>query len=75
MGQLPVCSRIGNYFIVIAYCVDSNVILVEPFQSRQNHHHLTVANRIMSRLQKNGQNVDLQILDNKCSTAYKIQIE
>ena len=29
----------------------------------------------MSRLQKNGHNVDLQILENECSTAYKLQIE
>ena len=29
----------------------------------------------MYRLQKSGHNVDLQILDNKCSTAYKLKIE
>ena len=29
----------------------------------------------MSQLQKNGHNVDLQVLDNKCRTAYKLQIE
>ena len=75
MGIFPVRSCSGNYFIVLAYHVDSNVILVDPFQSRHDCHRLAAANRIMSRLQKNSHSVDLQILDNKCSTAYKLQIE
>ena len=29
----------------------------------------------MYRLQKNGHNIDLQILDNECSISYKLQIE
>ena len=75
MGRFPVGSRSGNYFIMLAYYVDSNIILVEPFQSRHNRHRLAAANRIISRLQKNGHNVDLQILDNEYSTTYKLKIE
>ena len=75
MGQSPVGSRSGNYFIMLSYHLDSNVILVKPFQSRHYCHCLAAANCITSRIQKNGHNVDLQILDNKCSTAYKLQIE
>ena len=60
---------------MLTYHVDSNIILIEPFQSQQNRHRLTAENRIMYRLQKNGHNVDIKILDNKCSDAYKIQLE
>ena len=75
MGLFPIHSRSGNYFIMLAYHVGSNVILVEPFQSRHDCHRLAAANRIMSQLQNNSHNIDLQILDNECSTAYKLQIE
>ena len=75
MGRFPVRSRIGNYFIVLANHIDSNVILVNPFQSRHNHHRLAASNRIMSCLQNNGHSVDLHMLDNECSTTYKLQIE
>ena len=60
---------------MLAYPVDSKIILVEPFQSRHDCHRLAAAKPIMYRLQKNGQNVDLQILDNKCINTYKIQIK
>ena len=75
MGRFPVRSRSGNYYIMLAYHVDTNVILVEPFQSKHDRHRLAAANRIMTRLQKNGHDVDLQILDKECSAAYKQQIE
>ena len=48
MGRFPVRSRSGNYFIMLAYHVDSNVILADPFQSCHDLHRLAVANRIMS---------------------------
>ena len=41
MGCFPVRSCSSNYFIMIAYHVDLNVILVEPFQSRHDRHRLT----------------------------------
>ena len=69
MGCFPVQSRSGNYFVMLTYHVDSNVILVDPFQSHHDFNSLAAANRIMSQLQKNGHNVDLQILDKKCSTS------
>ena len=75
MGRFPVLSRSGNYFTMLAYHVDSNVILVKLIQARHDRHRLAAANRIMSQLQKNGHNVDLQILENECRTAYKLQIE
>ena len=75
MGRFPVCSRNSNYFIMLAYHVECNVILVKPFQSRHDRHRLAAADRIMTRFDKNGHAVDLLILDNECSAAYKLQIE
>ena len=75
MGRLPIRFCRGNNFIMIAYHVDTNVMLVELFASRHNRHRLSAANRIMANLTKRGHGVDLQILDNECSAAYKLQIE
>ena len=34
MGRFPIRSQRGNNFIMLAYHVDTNVILTEPFESR-----------------------------------------
>ena len=52
MGRFPVRSCNGNYFIMLAYHVDCNLILIEPFESRHDHHHLAAADQITNRLQK-----------------------
>ena len=75
MGRFPIRSRRGNNFIMLAYHVDTNVILVEPFASRHDRHRLSAADRNIANLTKRGHGVDLQIIDNQCSTAYKLQIE
>ena len=75
MGRFPVRSRSGNNYIMLAYHVDTNTILVEPFQSRQDRHRIAAYNRIMNRLKKRSHTVDLQILDNKASQAYKQTIQ
>ena len=75
MGRFPIRSRRGNNFIMLAYHVDTNVILVEIFASHPDHHRLATANCIMAKPTKRGHVVDLQILDNECSAAYKLQIE
>ena len=75
MGRFLVLSRSGNNFLMLSYHVDTNVILVEPFESCHDRHHLAAADRIMTRLTKRGHGVDLQILDNKFSAAYKLHIE
>ena len=74
-GRFPIRSRSGNNYIMLAYHVDTNAILVEPFESRHDRHRLAAADRIMTRLAKRGHGVDLQILDNECSAAYKLHIE
>ena len=75
MGRFPVRSHSGNNFIMLAYHVDTNVILVEQFSSRNDHHRLAAVNSIMANLANRGQDVNLQILDNECIAAYKLQIE
>ena len=47
MGRFPVRSRSVNYFIMLAYYVDSNAILAKPFQSRDDRHGIAAANHIM----------------------------
>ena len=50
MGRFPVRSCSGNNLIMLAYHVDTNAILVEPFASRHNRHRLAAADRIMANL-------------------------
>ena len=71
MGRFPVRSHSGNHYIMLAYQVDTNTILVEPFQSRQDRHRIAAYNRIMTRLKNRGRTVGLQILDNEDSQSYK----
>ena len=75
MGRLSVHSRSGNHNIMLSYHVDTNTILVEPFQSRQDRHRIASYDRIMTRLKKCGHTVNLQILDNEASQAYKQTIQ
>ena len=70
MGRFPVRSRSGNRYIMLAYHVDTNAILVSTFQSRNNHHHIAAYNSIMSRLNSKVRSVDLQVLDKESSTKY-----
>ena len=48
-----------------------NVILIEPFKSRKDMFRLAAYDTIIQRLKDKGLLIDLQILDNKCSTAYE----
>ena len=75
MGRFPIRSCCGNNFIMLAYHFDTNVILVEPFASCHDRHRLAAADCIMANLAKRGHGVNLQILDNECSAAYKLQIK
>ena len=55
---------------MLAFHCDSNVILIEPFQSRHDRHRIAAYSRIMTRLQERGHVVDPQVLDNEASTEY-----
>jgi len=53
-----------------AYHDGANVILVQPFQSKKDHHRIPAYNTIMKRFQARGIPVNAQVLDNEASTAY-----
>ncbi len=56
---------------MIAYHADGNLILQQALKSRSNTHRIAAYNAIMMRLAARGLSVDLQILDNKASVAYR----
>jgi hypothetical protein len=70
-GRFPVKARSGNQYVVIAYHADGNLILQQAFKSRSDTHRIAAYNSIMTRLAARGLSVNLQILDNKASAAYK----
>ena len=70
-GKFPALSRSGNQYIMVAYHCDSNDILAVPFTSKKYQHRLQAYDEIMQRLTDRGMIMDLQILDNEASAAYK----
>ena len=70
-GRFPVRSRSDNQYIMIAYHCDSNIILALAFKTQANKHRLVAYNIIMQQLKNKGMLVDLQLLDNEASKAYK----
>eukprot|EP00804_Cyclotella_cryptica_P022924 CCRYP_018758-RA/>CCRYP_018758-RA protein AED:0.17 eAED:0.24 QI:0/0/0/1/0.5/0.33/3/0/705 len=70
MGCFPVRFRSGNQYIMLAYHCDSNAILVKPFQSRNDRHHIPAYSRLMTRLQARGHTVNHQVLDNEASAEF-----
>ena len=70
-GRFPVRARSGNQYIMVAYHQDANAILVQPFQSKHDHHRIPAYNIIMNRLKARGLHVTRHVLDNEASTAYR----
>jgi hypothetical protein len=70
-GRFPVKAHLGNQYVMIAYHADGNLILQQAFKTRSNKHCISAYNTIMTRLAARGLSVDLQILDNEASAAYK----
>jgi hypothetical protein len=56
---------------MIIFHTDGNLILQQAFKSKSDHHRIAAYNTIMTRLAARGLLVDLQILNNEASTAYK----
>ena len=69
--RFPIRARSGNQYVMIAYHEEGNLILQQPFKSKKDVHRIAAYNAIRTRLAAKGLNVDLQILDNKASAAYK----
>ena len=70
-GRFPIQARSGNQYVMIAYHADGNLILQQAFQTKSDRHRIAAYNAIMTRLAARGLSVDLQILDNEASSAYK----
>ena len=74
-GRLPVSSRHGNQYIMIAYHYDYNAILQLPFYTKKDTQRIAAYSSIMKRLKARGHSVNLQILNNKASADYRCVIE
>jgi hypothetical protein len=61
---------LGEY-IMIAFHANGNLILQQAFKSKSNCHCIAACNAITTRLAARGLLVDLQILNNEASVAYK----
>jgi hypothetical protein len=70
-GRFPVRARSGNQYVMIAFHAVGNLILQQAFKTKSDRHRIAAYNSIMTRLAARGLSVDLQILDNEASAAYK----
>ena len=70
-GRFPIRARSGNQYIMVAYHQDANAILVQPFQTKHDHHRIPAYTAIMNRLKARGLHVTRHVLDNEASTAYR----
>jgi hypothetical protein len=70
-GRFPVRARSGNQYVMIAFHANDNLILQQAFKSKSDHHRIAAYNTIMMHLAAQGLSVDLQILDNEASAAFK----
>jgi hypothetical protein len=70
-GRFPIKARSSNQYVMIAYQADGNLILQQAFKTRSDKHHIAAYNSIMMHLTVRSLSVNLQILDNEASAAYK----
>ena len=50
LGQFPIRAMSGNQYTMLAYHAAANVILVQPFQTKADHHQIPAYNAIVKRL-------------------------
>ncbi len=70
-GRFPVCARLGNQYIMIAYHMEGNLILQQAFPTKADKHCIPAFNVIMTRLTARRLSVDLNIRDNEASADFK----
>jgi hypothetical protein len=73
-GRFPIRARSGNQYLMVAYHYASNAILIRPFASKADGHRIPAYMAIMARLKQSGKTVDIHILDNEASAAYRAAI-
>jgi hypothetical protein len=54
MGRFPIRAQSGNQCIMVAFHDAANVILVEPFKSKSDHHRIPAYDVLMNRLKRRG---------------------
>jgi hypothetical protein len=70
-GHFPVRARSGNQYVMIVFHTKGNLILQQAFKFKSDCQCIAAYNTIMTCLAARGHSIDLQILDNKASSAYK----
>jgi hypothetical protein len=70
-GRFPVRACSGNQYVMVAFHANGNLILQQAFKTKSDRHCIAAYSTIMTCLVARGLSVDLQILDNKASSAYK----
>jgi hypothetical protein len=45
MGRFPIRAQSGNQYVMLAYHAGANAILVEPFQTKADHHRIPAYNK------------------------------
>ena len=75
MGRFSILSHSDDFYPILAYHCNCNIILVEYFRSNHDRHRLAAYNNIRRRIQKRGHKVNLKILDNEASTEYRRTIK
>jgi hypothetical protein len=70
-GCFPVRACSGNQYVMIAFYANGNLILQQAFKIKSDCHRIAAYNTIKTCLAARGLSVDLQIQDNKASSAYK----
>ena len=65
-GRLPITSRKGNKYILVAYHYDSNNIHAEPLKNRIVIELKTLYHKLCNLLTNRGLKHTLHIMDNEC---------
>ena len=63
MVRFPIRFLSCNQYIILAYHCDSNTILVNTFNSKNDHHCIAAYKSVIIRLRQRDHMVDLQVLD------------
>jgi hypothetical protein len=70
-GRFPVRACSGNQYVMITFHTNGNLILQQAFKTKSDRQRIAAYNAIMTCLAAWDLSIDLQILDNKASFAYK----
>ena len=73
-GKFPLRSICGNHYQMVVHDIDSNSTWVEPMKNRTEGEMILTRRRALSRMKLQSIIPKHQVLDNKISYAYRIEI-